>query len=600
MLVLAIELLFVLLFAHALTLFLRRRDPLAGDVTLVFSAMAGLFILTLVGVVLDETPRVVRAAAIALLLAQPLLTLRLISHVRDIPRAVMAVAALLFVASTVPLLLQEPDGPRWPVWFAVGAFALVECVVAGYFLGESRVRTGAPRLRLQVAALSTALFAVALLVAGLLQGAGNAARIVTLLSGVGYVAAFMPPLQLRRLWAMTAAHDYGRDLLSMSAEATGADIWHRFAVSADEICDVDAVVVLARTRGNGISVVASSGLDRAREAPLERVEFGQLAEPTLQRAVNGDCPVERTFAAAVGARFGTRVPLSHRRGGTSAHVALLLSRHRSLFSADDLEVVADLGAQAALLAGRAEASAEQERLADQLAATVDALGVASNAKSDLLARVSHEFRTPLTVIIGYCEILRRALSSGRAMMATDALDRIGDAGQHLITLVDDVLNVAEMDAGHLRLRPEPVDLAELISRAVEELRPVAEHKGVALTVDLAAASVYADPVRMRQVIYNLSSNAIKYTPEGGSVQFVSEQADDGVRISVVDTGIGISPEDQDRVFEDFTQLDEHAGEGSGLGLSIARRLVTAHGGHTELTSRPGEGSRFTVVLPYPA
>ncbi|MPZ97105.1 MAG: hypothetical protein GEU96_19885, partial [Propionibacteriales bacterium] len=182
----------------------------------------------------------------------------------------------------------------------------------------------------------------------------------------------------------------------------------------------------------------------------------------------------------------------------------------------------------------------------------------------------------------------------------DALDRIGDAGQHLITLVDDVLNVAEMDAGHLRLRPEPVDLAELISRAVEELRPVAEHKGVALTVDLAAASVYADPVRLRQVIYNLSSNAIKYTPEGGSVQFVSEQADDGVRISVVDTGIGISPEDQDRVFEDFTQLDEHAGEGSGLGLSIARRLVTAHGGRTELTSRPGEGSRFTVVLPYPA
>ncbi|MGH3383084.1 MAG: sensor histidine kinase [Nocardioidaceae bacterium] len=599
MLVLAIELLFLLLFVHALTLFLRRRDPLAGDVTLVFSAMAGLFILTLLGAVLDETPRVLRAAAIALLLAQPLLTLRLISHVRDIPRAVLAVAALLFVISTVPLLLREPDGPRWPVWFAVGAFALVEGVVAGYFLGESRARTGAPRLRLRVAALSTALFAGALLMAGLLQG-GDAARIVTLLSGVGYVAAFMPPPQLRRLWAMTAAHDYGRELLSMSAEATGRDIWHQFAVSADEICDVDAVVVLARTRDGGISTVASSGLDLGRVTPLERVEFGQLAEPTLQRAVNGDCPVERTFAAAVGARFGTRVPLSHRRGGEPAHIALLLSRHRSLFSADDLEVVAGLGAQAALLAGRAEASAEQERLADQLAATVDALGVASNAKSDLLARVSHEFRTPLTVIIGYCEILRRAVSSGRSIMATDALDRIGDAGQHLITLVDDVLNVAEMDAGHLRLRPEPVDLAELISRAVEELRPVAEHKGVALTVDLAAASVYADPVRLRQVIYNLSSNAIKYTPEGGSVQFVSEQADDGIRISVVDTGIGISPEDQDRVFEDFTQLDEHAGEGSGLGLSIARRLVTAHGGRTELSSRPGEGSRFTVVLPYPA
>jgi signal transduction histidine kinase len=292
------------------------------------------------------------------------------------------------------------------------------------------------------------------------------------------------------------------------------------------------------------------------------------------------------------------VPLRPPHGGSPAHTALLLSRYRSLFSDDDLDVVADLGATAGLLAERADAAAEQARLSAQLADTVEALRVASNAKSNLLARVSHELRTPLTVIIGYGDVLKRLRAVLPGSVAADAIERIDDAGRHLLTMVEEILDVAKMDAGHVDLRPEDVDLTDLINRTIAELRPLAAHKRLRISTDLSAPTAHVDPQRLRQVLYNLSSNAIKFTPEGGSIRFVSELVDDEIRISVIDDGIGIPSEHHARVFEEFTQIGvEPANSGTGLGLSIARRLVHAHGGRTELDSCPGTGSRFTVVLP---
>jgi signal transduction histidine kinase len=375
-------------------------------------------------------------------------------------------------------------------------------------------------------------------------------------------------------------------------------VWRRFAVAVHELTECDAVVVLARATNGQVATEATSGIAMDSEPVVDEVDFEQVVELTRQRPIHADCPIEGPLARRVGARYATRVPLRPPYDGSTEHVALLLSKRRSLFSDDDLDVIRDLGAQATLLAGRAEAAHEHRRLAAELGETVDALHVASKAKSDLLARVSHEFRTPLTAIIGYSALLRRSMEGGDPTLAQTGPERIHSAGLHLLALVEEVLDLAQMDAGHLDLHVEDVELSKLVGRTVEELRPLATRKRLALRADVPPGALPVDPNRMRQVLYNLLSNALKFTPAGGHVDVTAEMDEDKVRISVSDDGIGIPLEDQPRVFEEFAQVAEHGPhEGSGLGLSIVRRLVAAHGGHVELESVPGEGSTFIVTLP---
>jgi signal transduction histidine kinase len=595
---LGIALLFVLLFAHALTSFVRRRDPLAGEVSLVFGAVTGIFA---VGVGQEifggAPPRVFSVVSGLLVLVLPLLTLRLVSRFRRLPVGLLPGAAALFVASAAPVVLLQRPLPSWAVWLAVVVFAVTELVAAVCFALDGRERAGAARIRLYVAALATALLAAAVVVAPF-DDAAAAPQVLALLSGVGYVAAFMPPRQVRSMSAMAAAHLYSRQLLVGSEQPTATEVWRRFAFAVHQLTESDAVVVLTRTSNGETTTHAAAGIELGRTAIQESVEFTQMNRLVRQRRVDADCPIERSLAAAVDARFATLVPLPPPYAGLPEHVAMLLSQHRSLFSGDDLEVIRDLGRQASLLAGRAESAFEQRRLAKELGETVETLHVASKAKSDLLARVSHEFRTPLTAIIGYSALLRHSRDSGDPALAMTGPERIHSAGLHLLALVEEVLDLAKMDAGHFNLQVEEVDLVALVERTVDEIRPLATRKRLSLVVDVPAGTVPVDPDRMRQVIYNLLSNAVKFTQPGGTVRVTGEFEEDKVRVSVADDGIGIPLDDQARVFEEFSQVAEHGPhEGTGLGLSIVRRLVAAHGGHTELESAPGEGSRFIVTLP---
>ncbi|MDP9443462.1 MAG: HAMP domain-containing histidine kinase [Actinomycetota bacterium] len=596
MLVLAIGLLFVLLFGHALTSYVRRRDPLAGEVALLFGGVSGLFALSSLRSMVDDPPSALVVTSIAVLLAKPVLTLRLVSRLQALPSWLLPVAVVLYVVSAAPVALAQGEASAWVTWLAVGSFAVTECVAAAYFVVQGGRHTGASRWRLYIAASSTGLFAAALLAAG--SGESMTARLMALLSALGYLAAFMPPRRIRRMWAMAAAHQHGRDLLSAPADSTPAEIWRRYASAVHETAETDAVVVLARTASGGTSALATVGLDPESRLITEPVDFAAFDRLTRQRRIDTRRRVNHALATPPTARYATVVPLPAPDGGTTQHVAVLLSRYRSLFSNDDLDVIRDLGLQAALLAGRAAAAAEQRRLASELAVTVDALRVASKAKSDLITRVSHEFRTPLTAIIGYSALMRRTAAPDAPSLASTSAERIHKAGQHLLGLVEHVLDLSAMDAAHLPLRTEDVDVAALVAACVDDLRPLAERKRLTVHSDVASAFVSADRDRLRQVLESLLSNAIKFTPEGGRIAVRTEVADDEVRIRVVDTGIGIAASDQARVFDDFIQVgDEAHNEGTGLGLSIARRLVDAHGGRIQLESAPGEGSRFTVRLP---
>jgi len=216
--------------------------------------------------------------------------------------------------------------------------------------------------------------------------------------------------------------------------------------------------------------------------------------------------------------------------------------------------------------------------------------------------MSHELRTPLSAILGFSELMRAEPQyQGGRVVPDEWIEHIHVGGQHLLALINDVLDLAKVEAGRLELDPEPFDLRGLITETVAGLRPLAERKRLVISTHGDVEQLVADRGRVRQVLYNLLSNAIKFTPDDGSISVETATVDDEARFSVADTGAGIAAEDQVVIFDEFRQVGA-MGErqaGTGLGLALARRLVEAHGGRIELESTLGVGSRFTVIIPQP-
>ena len=231
-----------------------------------------------------------------------------------------------------------------------------------------------------------------------------------------------------------------------------------------------------------------------------------------------------------------------------------------------------------------------------------ALFEANKIKSQFLANVSHELRTPLTSIIGFAELLREATSTdgGRFLRYSE---NIVSSGRMLLGIINDLLDLAKIEAGKMELHLAPVEMGEMARNLIDFMRPLAEKKSLQLVLDVAPdlPKITSDSGRIQQILYNLLSNAVKFTPDGGLVELMLRETEDhGVRIAVRDTGIGIPPEKLSLVFEKFRQLDEsmtREHSGTGLGLAISRELVALLGGTIEVQSEAGKGSTFTVVLP---
>jgi two-component system, NtrC family, sensor kinase len=229
------------------------------------------------------------------------------------------------------------------------------------------------------------------------------------------------------------------------------------------------------------------------------------------------------------------------------------------------------------------------------------LEVASEHKSHFLANMSHELRTPLNAIIGFSQVLRQRLFGPINEKQEEYLDDILSSGNHLLSLINDVLDLSKVEAGQVELDVATFSLREAIERGVVMVRESATRHGVRLSLELAPSVdlVEGDERRLRQVIFNLLSNAVKFTPDDGSVVVATSQVDGGVRVSVTDTGPGIAPEDRERIFEEFqqTEVGVQQSEGTGLGLALSKRLVELHGGRIWVESEAGHGSRFVFTLP---
>ncbi|MDQ3441016.1 MAG: HAMP domain-containing histidine kinase [Planctomycetota bacterium] len=238
----------------------------------------------------------------------------------------------------------------------------------------------------------------------------------------------------------------------------------------------------------------------------------------------------------------------------------------------------------------------------QLAESNVALYESNRLKNEFLANVSHELRTPLNSILGFADLLKDASTVTADVKSARYLQNILHSGRHLLELINDLLDLAKIEAGRMDIRPAAISLSDLFEGLISILKPLSEtkHLTVVPTISIDVPIIETDPSKLQQVLYNFLSNAIKFSPPNGRIDLAAERVDDGVRIAVTDRGPGIPPDMQAVIFEKFRQLDasvtrQHSG--TGLGLAISKELTTLLGGAIGVNSLPGAGSTFWVMLP---
>jgi signal transduction histidine kinase len=376
--------------------------------------------------------------------------------------------------------------------------------------------------------------------------------------------------------------------------------------SAARLCDADKANVTRqidgvfyRAESYGFSV---EFMDRARNIPVEP-DRGNVSGRALLEGRSVHIPdiftdPEYTFTEAQelgGVRTGLGVPML--REGVPIGVFALARSDVRPFTDKQIELVSTFADQAAI-------AIENVRLFEEIQDKSRQLEAASQHKSQFLANMSHELRTPLNAIIGLTEMMVINAARFGTEKALEPLRRVNAAGAHLLSLINEILDLSKIEAGKLELNPEPVNLARLVHEVIGTAGQLAEKNQNRLIVEAHEnlGMLSADSMRLKQILLNLLSNACKFTKEGEVALRVRKVADgrDWVELAVADTGIGMTAEQQAKLFQDFTQADSLTARrygGTGLGLAISRKLARMMGGDVTVTSEMGRGSVFTVRLP---
>ena len=309
---------------------------------------------------------------------------------------------------------------------------------------------------------------------------------------------------------------------------------------------------------------------------------------------------ERTYAPRVRQmleRFGFRASLAVPLLREDRIIGGLVVRRKAIgeFRPEVIELLKTFATQSVLAIQNARLFREIEDKSRQIEA-------ANRHKSEFLANMSHELRTPLNAIIGFSEVLGERMFGELNEKQAEYTEDILSSGRHLLSLINEILDLSKVEAGRMELELAAFDLPLAIDNARTFVRERATKHGINLdvTVDERLGDFVGDERKTKQILLNLLSNAVKFTPEGGRIGINAKQADGSVEISVSDTGIGISPEDQAKIFEEFRQVGgnyAHKREGTGLGLTLAKKFVELHGGKIWVESEVGKGSTFTFTLP---
>ena len=284
--------------------------------------------------------------------------------------------------------------------------------------------------------------------------------------------------------------------------------------------------------------------------------------------------------------FRTMLGVPMLAGERSSASSLLWREHVDEFGERTLDLITTFAAQGAIAIQNVQLFRELE--------------VAGRHKSEFLASMSHELRTPLNAVIGFSDVLLERMFGELNERQEEYVRDIRDSGRHLLELINEILDLSKVEAGRMELEPIALSLPDLLEYALAMVRERAARHGIALSLDLApeVGVIWADELKLKQVVLNLLSNAVKFTPDGGSVDVSAEISGAEAQVTVRDTGIGIEAADHERIFEAFQRGGREArSEGTGLGLTLSKRIVELHGGRIWMTSSPGAGSTFGFAVP---
>jgi GAF domain-containing protein len=339
------------------------------------------------------------------------------------------------------------------------------------------------------------------------------------------------------------------------------------------------------------SVIATARSNRTGESISARVlntrRTIHIEDITLDTELAAASPV----AKATGSRTVLAVPLLAE--GEVIGAILVTRRAVRGFTEREVKVVETFADQAAI-------AIQNVRLFNEIQDKSRQLEIANRHKSEFLANMSHELRTPLNAIIGFSEVLVQGLFGDVNEKQREYLQDVIGSGQHLLSLINDILDLSKIEAGRMELELSTFHFRDALQSGVTIVRERASRHNITLSVTVAdeLGSVEADERKVKQIFYNLLSNAVKFTPDGGRVDVAVRRDHGDVRVEVRDNGIGIADSDQARIFEEFQQVGrERSREGTGLGLTLTKRFVELHGGRIWLESAPERGSTFTFTLP---
>ena len=498
-----------------------------------------------------------------------------------------AAVVLVFVAEALLAAKVVPTGVGVALvipFFLVWAAAVIEPIIRFWLVARALPPVQAWRLRSlslgYLGLVAILVFAIALSAFGTVAsnpGVQAAIRLVVLLIIPPLYVSFSPPSWLRREWRASEEDGlrlFMEDLLLLQEDQS--TLAARALDWAIRLVGGQAAVAFDSEGG----VLAARGLDAGQ---LNQIK---VSVSTMEKGVN---------RLELGGSESTVLMMPTAGLG---RLIVIAGPFTPTFGADEMSRVQQF--MTAVVA-----ALDRARLTARLREANVRLHEANRHKSVFLASMSHELRTPLNAILGFSELLIDA-TNGQFPPATRKrfLEQIHSSGKHLLGLINDILDLSKIEAGQMELRLQTVSVAEVAKQALATIEPLAAQKKIEMKVaDMSAGEVTADPGKLKQMLLNLMSNAVKFTNEGGVVTLNASRLDGHISISVTDTGIGIAPADQDRVFHEFQQVDSGVGRqqgGTGLGLTLTRRFANLHGGDVTVSSELGRGSVFTITLPVEA
>ena len=583
----AVAVAFVALGVVIAATWLRRRDRSMGFLALAIILLAGVSGLGRVQAHLPVSMQWIGLISLAGFMGSAYALLRYRDTLIPLPWRWHAAAIVALVAASVLLLIASVGGaPRWFVIVAVVALIGVWSACVGEpivrFWVAARELGAVQAWRLRSVSLGFGGFVALLVVAIPLEvlvrqpGVQIGFELVALAIVPLLYASFAPPEWLRRQWRAPEEEGlraFMEELLlseDRDALASRALEWAARLVGASSGALFDSTGAAAASRG---------------------LKAEQLAE-LKERVASLPRGVSRT---ALGGAESTVMALPVAGLSASRTLILLAGPFTPGFGGDEVNRMQQL--MSAFVT-----ALDRRHLITELEESNRALSDANRHKSVFLANMSHELRTPLNAIIGFSELLTDS-REGQFDDATRTrfIGQILTSGRHLLGLINDILDLSKVEAGQMELRLQPVQVDEAVDQVVKTVEVLASKKEIKLTADVDGAGVIpADASKLKQMLLNLVSNAIKFTPDGGTVTIGARRKKDTIEIWVADTGIGIGEADQKLIFHEFHQVDQGPGrkhEGTGLGLALTRRFALLHGGDVHVSSRPDKGSVFTLVLP---